>query len=161
MFKIIQGLFALEKGMPYLIVTVNMWQDQIIELKQFVFVVGHDETSITTVYDLKTEIGTKLGLFPEKGKSGLEKLLESELGLAKQNYSKWLYEQIGEKAFAQVRTIVWEDYRDIMPFAVMYFKLKEESRQKIIQLAQDTRCGDLKDFISKVLGLRLAIEKTE
>jgi len=159
MFKIARGFGVLEKGIPYLIVTVTFWQNTIIELEQFGFVVGPGGTSITILPGLRTEIKTKLGPFPEDSKLEAEKLLNEELILAKQHYSSWLYGQIGDKAFVQVREMGWEETLEILPFALMCFSLSDEERGKLKHLLGSSCCEELKSFIEKVLNLRLNIEK--
>jgi hypothetical protein len=159
MFKIARGFGALEKGTPYLIVTVTFWQDRIIELEQFGFVVEPGETSVTMFPGLKTDITTRLGPFPENPKFEAEELLKEELILAKQRYSSWLYGQISDKAFAQIRGMVWEEVSEVLPFALMYFSLSEEDRGKLKQLLGSSSCEELKSFIGNILNLRLNMEK--
>jgi hypothetical protein len=160
MFKTARGFGVLEKGNPYLIVSITRWQNTIIELEQFSFIVGPDEASITILPSLRTEVKTRLGPFPENPKFESEKLLENELILSKQHYLRWLYEQIGDKAFAQAREVVWQETNEIVPFALMYFKLNNEERIKLKQLLENTYCEELKDFIEKVFNLKLNIEKS-
>lgn len=158
MFKIARGFGVLEKGTPYLIVTANIWEN-VIYLERFIFIVGQDEASATILPPLRTEIGTRLGSFPDEPKFELDKLLEEELSLSKQYYCNWLYERIGDRAFSQVRQAVWQENNEIIPFALMYYKLNQEDRKKVIQIGESTICGDLKNFIRTITNLRLTIER--
>lgn len=159
MFKIARGFGVLEKGIPYLIVTVTFWQNTIIELGQFGFVVEPGETSIIILPGLKTDITTRLGPFPENQKFKEEELLKEELILARQRYASWLHEQIGDKAFVQVREMGWEETSEMLPFALMYFNLGDEERGKLQQLLRSSNCEEFRGFIESILNLRLRIEK--
>lgn len=160
MFKIVRGFGILEKGTPYLIVTANIWENNIY-LERFIFVANEDESSITLLSPLRTEIGTGLGAFPDKPKFELDKILEEEITLAKQYYCKWLYEQIGDRAFSQVRQALWQENNEIMPFALMFYKLNKEERKKIVQIWESSNCTDLGDFMRTIVNLRLNIEKSD
>jgi len=159
MFIIARGNVVLQKGTSWLIVSVTFWQDKIIEIEQFSFVVNPDGVSITILPDLKIDITTRLGSFPENQKFKAEKLLKEELALAKQRYASWLFEQIGDKAFVQVREMGWEEISEIIPFSLMYFSLNDEERGKLKQLLLSSCCEELKNFFGNILNLRLSIEK--
>ena len=159
MFIITRGQGVLEKSTPWLIVTVTFWKDRIIYLEQLSFVVDLNGTSITILPGLKTDITTRLGPFPADQRFEEEKLLKEELILAKQHYSSWLHGQMGDKAFVQVREMGWEETSEILPFALMYFSLSDEERGKLKHLLGSSCCEELKNFIGKVLDLRLNIEK--
>jgi len=159
MFIIARGQGFLEKGTPWLIVTVTFWKDQIIYLEQLSFVVDPDETSITILPGLKTDITTRLGSLTGNQEFQEEKLLKEELILAKQRYASWLHEQIGDGAFVQAREMNWEETLEIIPFSLMYFNLKDEERGKLKQLLGSSNCEEFRGFIQSILNLRLRIEK--
>jgi hypothetical protein len=158
MFKIVRGFGILEKGTPYLIVTANIWENHIY-LERFIFVVKEDESSITLLLPLRTEIGTGLGVFPDKPKFELDKILEEEITLAKQYYCKWLYEQVGDRAFSQVRQALWQENNEVIPFALMFYKLGKEEQKKIVQIWENSNCTELEDFMRTIVNLRLNVER--
>ncbi|MDP3041497.1 MAG: hypothetical protein Q8N62_02000 [Candidatus Omnitrophota bacterium] len=158
MFKIARGFGILEKGIPYLIVTANIWEN-VIYLERFIFIVGQDETLTIILPPLRTEISTRLGTFPDEPKFELDKLLEEELSLTKQHYCSWFYEQIGDRAFSQLRHAAWQENNEIIPFALMYYKLNQEDRKKVIQIEESTICEDLKNFMKTIANLRLIIKE--
>jgi len=160
MFKIVRGFGILEKGAPYLIVTANIWENHIY-LERFIFVVKEDESSITLLLPLRTEIGTRLGVFPDKPKFELDKILEEEITLAKQYYCKWLYEQIGDRAFSQARQALWHENNEIVPFVLMFYKLGKEEQKKIVHIWENSNCAELGDFMRTIVNLRLNIEKND
>jgi len=157
MFKIVRGFGVLEKGIPYLIVTANIWENDIF-LERFIFVVREDGSSITVLSPLRTKISTGLGSFLNSSEFELDKFLKEELSLAKQHYCSWLYEQIRDQAFLEARQSTWRENNEIIPFALMYYKLSQEDRRKIIEIREMTICEDLKNFIGTIINLRLSIE---
>jgi len=153
MFKIARGYGVLEKGVPYLIMAVTPWKDKTIELEIFILIVEQNEVSGIVFVPIKTRISSRLGTLPKDFQLDLTKLLEEEFLLAKQHYCNWLYEQIGDRAFAQVRQMSWQEDIAIIPFALMYYKLSKESRTKIIQAVDQSFSDDLIEFIKTVENL--------
>ena len=161
MYKIVRGLGVLEKGVPLLFVTATNFKDKEINLGRFILIVGHNEDSEAILLPFKTQIRTKLGYLP-RDQFELGVLLEEELLHAKQHYCDWLYKQIGDKAFAQIRHAVWQEINDIIPFALMYYKLNKKACGKIAQITKNAFCcEELKSFIRTVEDLGLTIEKED
>jgi len=159
MFKIARGCGVLEKGIPYLIVSVTFWQNTVIELEQFGFVVGSDGATVTILPGLRTDIKTRIGPFPKTTEFEADKLLDEELILAKEHYSSWLYKQIGDKAFDQIHEMGWKEANEILPFALMYFSLNNEERERLRKLLENSICEELEGFLEIVIDLRLIVEK--
>ena len=161
MYKITRGWGILEKGIPYLIVTATNWKDKNVELEKFILIVEQNKTSGMVLLSSRTRISSELGTLPKNPPLQLAKLLDEELLWAKRHYCSWLYEQIGDKAFAQIRDAVWQENNEIIPFALMYYKLNQEARKKIAQITENTYCEELRSFIGAVADLKLTVEKED
>lgn len=157
MFKIARGFGALERGVPYVFVTAGLWADKHIDLERFIFIVEQDGMVGSELLSLKTRISSGVRTLSRDPSLDINKILEEELLLAKQHYGKWLYDRVGEKAFAQIRQIIWQENVEISNFALMYYKLNTETRDRVSREIGGSNCVDLNRFIDVVRGLRLII----
>ncbi|MEW5894462.1 MAG: hypothetical protein AB1650_01705 [Candidatus Omnitrophota bacterium] len=159
MFKIARGFGAVEKGVPYVIVTATLWKEFFIYLERFILIVDEGRDPEVVIQPLRTKISLSQEISSLGDEWDLNKLLEEEFLLAKYTYQKWLFEQIGDKAFSQFRQMVWQEDNNGLFFPLMCYRLKRESKNNIVNILLDSCSEELKEFVNKVRMLRLQIEQ--
>jgi hypothetical protein len=138
-FIIYKSNFLLREGTPYIIAAGGFYNRNIY---------GEGHVLILSPYHEPALFNLEPTHFPKDVGFELSNILKAQFEFGKEKLTRWLFGQIGDKAYAEVRRLEWEVIDDIEHLAVL---LRSDRRvfEKFGDIVKTSNCAALERFVEK------------